>query len=84
MGRRKAYTGEFKLEAVKLIRDRGVTFAQASRDLGVHPNVLRKWMADHEADPAQAFLGPGPDEAGSSRDRAAAPRSDQAQGRAGH
>ena len=59
MGRRKAYTREFKLEAVKLIRDRGVSFAQASRDLGVHPNVLRKWVADFEADPGQAFPGQG-------------------------
>ena len=30
MGRRKAYTREFKLEAVKLIRDRGVSFAQSA------------------------------------------------------
>ena len=59
MGRRKAYTREFKLEAVKLIRDRGVSFAQASRDLGVHPNVLRKWVTDYEADPGQAFPGQG-------------------------
>ncbi|MGQ0836522.1 MAG: IS3 family transposase [Gammaproteobacteria bacterium] len=59
MGRRKAYTREFKLEAVKLIRDRGVSFAQASRDLSVHPNVLRKWVADYEADPGQAFPGQG-------------------------
>ena len=59
MGRRRAYTREFKLEAVKLIRDRGVGFAQASRDLGVHANVLRKWVADYEADPSQAFPGQG-------------------------
>ena len=59
MGRRRAYTREFKLEAVKLIRDRGVSYAQASRDLGVHATVLRKWVADFEADPAQAFPGQG-------------------------
>ncbi len=53
LGRRKAYTREFKLEAVKLIRDRGVSYAQASRELGVHPNVLRKWVADYEADPGR-------------------------------
>lgn len=59
MGRRRSYTREFKFEAVKLIRDRGVSYAQASRDLGVHANVLRKWVADYEADPAQAFPGQG-------------------------
>ena len=40
MERRKV-TREFKLEAVKLIQERGVTVAQASRDLGVHGMVLR-------------------------------------------
>jgi transposase len=59
MGRRRAFTREFKLEALRLIRDRGVTAAQASRDLGVHENVLRKWVRDFEADPKQAFPGQG-------------------------
>jgi transposase len=58
MGRR-AFTREFKLEAVRLIRDRGVSLAQASRDLGVHANVLCKWARDLEADPQQAFPGKG-------------------------
>ena len=40
---KRQFSREFKLEAVKLIRDRGVSVAQASRDLGLHPNVLRKW-----------------------------------------
>jgi transposase len=59
MGRRRAFTREFKLEAVKLIRDRGVSTAQASRDLGVHAKVLRKRVRDFEADPKQAFPGQG-------------------------
>jgi transposase-like protein len=29
--------------------------AQASRDLDVHENVLRKWIRDFVADPGQAF-----------------------------
>lgn len=56
---RRKFSREFKLEAVKLVRDRGVTSAQASRDLGVHANVLRKWVRELEADPAQAFPGHG-------------------------
>lgn len=42
---------------MKLVRDRGVTVAQASRDLDVHENVLRKWERDREADPEGAFPG---------------------------
>ena len=32
---RRQFTREFKLEAVRLIRERGVSYAQASKDLGV-------------------------------------------------
>ena len=58
MGRR-TFSREYKLEAVKLVRDRGVTIAQASRDLGVHENVLRKWVRDWEANARDAFHGQG-------------------------
>lgn len=53
------FSGEFKLEAVKLIRKRGITAAQTSRDLGIHQNVLRKQARDLGSDPAHAFLGKG-------------------------
>jgi transposase len=56
---RRKFSREFKLEAVKLVRDRGVTSAQASRDLGVHANVLRKWVRELETVPLQAFPGQG-------------------------
>ena len=56
---RRKFSREFKLEAVKLVRDRGVSAAQASRDLDVDPNVLRKWVRELESDPAQAFPGHG-------------------------
>ena len=52
---RRSFTREFKLEAVKLVKERGVAVAQASRDLGVHGNMLRKWLRDFERDPQQAF-----------------------------
>jgi len=56
---RRKFTREFKLEAVKLIRDRGVSVAQASRDLGVHGTVLRTWVKAFAGDPVQAFPGHG-------------------------
>ena len=56
---RRKFSGEFKIEAVKLVRERGVSVAQAARDLDVHENVLRKWVRDHEADPGSAFPGHG-------------------------
>jgi transposase len=43
MGQRRTFSREFKLEAVKPVRDRGVSIAQAIRDLDIHDNLLRKW-----------------------------------------
>lgn len=62
--RRRQFGREFKIEAVRLIKDRGVSVAQASRDLDVHENQLRKWVKLFSADPAQAFSRPRSDEAG--------------------
>jgi hypothetical protein len=42
---RRKFTREFKLEAVRLIKDRGVSYVQASEDLGVHISQLRDWVA---------------------------------------
>ena len=56
---KRTFTREFKLEAVRLVKERGVSMAQASRDLDIHANVLRKWVRDVEADPVQAFPGQG-------------------------
>jgi transposase len=56
---RRKFSREFKIEAVKLVREREVSVAQAGRDLGVHENVLRKWVKEFSSDPAQAFPGHG-------------------------
>jgi transposase-like protein len=41
---RRKFTREFKLEAVRLIKERGVSYAQASHDLSVHQSQLRTWV----------------------------------------
>jgi transposase-like protein len=41
---RRRFTREFKLEAVRLIKERGVSYAQASQELGVHVSQLRDWV----------------------------------------
>ena len=56
---RRKFGREFKIEAVRLIKERGVSVAQASRDLDVHENVLRKWVKEFGSDPVQAFPGHG-------------------------
>jgi transposase len=56
---RRKFTREFKLETVRLIKERGVSVAQASRDLDVHQTVLRNWLRDFGDDPVGAFPGHG-------------------------
>ena len=56
---RRRFDRAFKLEAVKLVRERGVSAAQAARDLDVHENLLRKWVKEFAADPQHAFPGQG-------------------------
>jgi transposase len=56
---RRKFTREFKLEAVRLIKDRGVSYAQASQDLSVHESQLRNWVKAFADDPQYAFPGPG-------------------------
>ena len=50
MGTRRQFSREFKLEAVKLVTQRGVSVAQTARDLDVHENVLRKWVREASAE----------------------------------
>ena len=57
---RRKFTREFKLEAVRLIKERGVGYIQASQDLGVHQSQLRSWVKEFAGDPQQhAFPGQG-------------------------
>ena len=56
---RQKFGRDFKLEAEKLVLERGVSAAQAERDLDVHANVLRKWSREAEGDPGPAFSGHG-------------------------
>jgi transposase len=64
---RKTYTREFKLQAVRLMADQGLSVAEAARRLGVGENCLRNWrQAAQEQGPAafpgQGHLSPAEDE----------------------
>jgi transposase len=56
---RGIFSREFKVEAVRLVRERGVSVAQAARDLDLHENMLRRWVKELAGHPAQAFPGQG-------------------------
>ena len=53
---RRKFSREFKIEAVKLVRERGVKVAQAARDLDLHATVLRSWVREFAGDPRRRGL----------------------------
>src|SRR5207244_8686238 len=81
---RRKFTREFKLEAVRLIKDRGVSYVQASQDLNVHPSQLRDWVKKFADDPQHAFPGHGQMKPEQLEDRPSQARGDEAEGRARH
>jgi transposase len=66
MVQRRKFSKEFKLEAVNLVLDRGVTIAQASKDLDINDHLLGRWVREFRQSQQQAFPGHGvqkPDDA---------------------
>jgi transposase len=47
---RRRHSEEFKREAVKLVSDQQVSISEAARNLGINPNLLRKWKQVIEAE----------------------------------
>jgi transposase len=56
---RKQYSREFKIEAVRLVTEGGLSIAQAARDLGINDNMLSRWKKQFEQNSQQAFPGQG-------------------------
>ena len=41
---RRRFNVEFKQEALRLVRERGVSVAQAAEEMEIHQNMLRTWL----------------------------------------
>ena len=59
MAKRRTYSREFKIQAVKMVAEQGLSVSEVAEDLGVHVNVLRKWKNLVTEDAEQAFPGNG-------------------------
>lgn len=60
--KRKRYTREFKIEALRLVRESGKPVSQIARELGIGAELLRSWkrrLEDNGVEPADAFPGNG-------------------------
>ena len=59
MSKRRTYTREFKVEAVRLVTEEGCSTRQAAESLGVSQNALRTWRKQLENEADNAFPGRG-------------------------
>lgn len=53
MPAQKKYPDELRERAVRLVFESGRPIAHVARDLGIHPEALRKWVRQAEADAGQ-------------------------------
>jgi transposase len=56
---RKTYTREFKLQALRMMADQGLSIAETARRLGVRENLLRNWKKAAQHQGNDAFPGHG-------------------------
>ncbi len=54
--KRRTHSEEFKREAVKLLEEQQLSISQASRDLDIHVNLLRKWKAQYGSEAEEPEL----------------------------
>lgn len=57
--KRRSYTEEFKIEAVKLLSESEESAAQIARELGIPQTNLSRWKREMEEDPEGSFPGKG-------------------------
>jgi transposase len=57
--RRKTYTKEFKIEAVRLLERSGKTQEEVARELGMSSSSLSRWKKKYGKDGEDAFPGRG-------------------------
>ena len=57
--KRKQFSKQFKIDAVKLVTEQGYNVSEAARNLGIHHSSLRRWKKQFETNGNQAFPGKG-------------------------
>jgi transposase len=58
-GKRRTYTREFKLDAVRLLRESGKTPTEIAKDLGIDRSLLSNWKKEIDEAGPHAFPGNG-------------------------
>jgi transposase len=57
--KRRKYTREFKVEAVRMVIDQNRSMSEVAKNLGINPSLLQRWRKQFEEDGSVAFPGHG-------------------------
>ena len=57
--KRRQYSREFKVQAVKMLTEQNLSAAEVARDLGINPSVIQHWKKKLAEEGDQAFPGNG-------------------------
>ena len=57
MTKRRRYSDEFKLDAIRLVKEQGYNRSEAARNLGIDPGMLGRWILEQERKETRS--GPG-------------------------
>lgn len=50
MSKRRVFSRDYKLAAVKKVVEQGLSYCQVARDLGIRDNLIHNWRKAFEAD----------------------------------
>jgi len=59
MALKRKYTREFKIEAVRMVTEKGMKQREVAKDLGVNAQVLHRWVKEYRSKAREAFPGIG-------------------------
>ena len=57
--KRRAFSREYKLEAVRQVRERRVPSSLVAKELGIGANVVSRWVREASGNVSKAFPGQG-------------------------
>ena len=56
---RRKFDKDFKLEAIRMVQEGGMSKAEAGRRLGINDNLIGRWVTEFAADGVVSFPGNG-------------------------
>lgn len=57
--KRRRFSREFKLEAIRMVLEGGRKQVEVAQELGISPEVVYRWTREYRSDPKQSFPGNG-------------------------